>query len=120
MPAMKYLRSRVVRWIGLAAALAVITGGAAFVLLHKPVDHEADFADRLRRAGVQTGGKTKFLGHTVCDQLRNQVPAAKVVDNVQKAHLLQPSSSKVIVYWAIVDLCPEQASQNQESWRDGR
>jgi len=27
---------------------------------------------------------------------------------------------KVIVYWAITDLCPDEMSQRQDHWRDGQ
>ena len=30
------------------------------------------------------------------------------------------TQAKVIVYWAITDLCTDQKSQRQDHWRDGQ
>jgi hypothetical protein len=30
------------------------------------------------------------------------------------------SQAKVIVYWAITDLCPDKIGQRQDHWRDGQ
>lgn len=77
--------------------------------------------DQMITPAVMETGKT--LGDAVCTDLHQGNAGAKGVIGVANDFSAihgSMSQAKVIVYWAITDLCPDQMSQRQDHWRDGQ
>lgn len=89
-------------------------------------DHDVDYYVHIREHDVPTGIGTDraspVTGHRACNDLRNgHDGASEVLHIANGGHggIFTLPQAEMIVYWAIADLCPDQAAQSQDHWRDG-
>lgn len=84
----------------------------------------ADVSSRGVNGDSMINGETQqTLGDAVCADLKKGNAGANEVIGVANDFSAihgSMSQAKVIVYWAITDLCPDQMSQRQDHWRDGQ
>jgi Protein of unknown function (DUF732) len=119
------------RSLAVAVALmgAVVSAGVALAgPAHALSDHQRQFVADVSSRGVNgdsviNGETQQTLGDVVCADLKKGNAGANevigVANDVSAIHGSM-SQAKVIVYWAITDLCPDQRSQRQDHWRDGQ
>jgi Protein of unknown function (DUF732) len=118
------------------AMSAVVSAGvvSAVVALASPAhalsDQQRQFVADVSSRGVNgdsviNGETQQTLGNAVCADLKKGNAGANEVIGVANDFSAIPiqgsmSQAKVIVYWAITDLCPDQIGQRQDHWRDGQ
>jgi uncharacterized protein (DUF1501 family) len=107
---------------GIAAALTL--AAPAHALSDQQRQFVADVSSRgVNGDSVIHGETQETLGDAVCADLeKGNAGANEVTDVANQVSAIHGSMSqaKIIVYWAITDLCTDQMSQRQDPWRDGQ
>lgn len=106
-----------------AAAVSVGLAAPAYALSSQQRQFVADVSQRgVNADGVINGETQQTIGDAVCTDIKKGTAGANEVIGVANDFSAihgSMSQAKVIVYWAITDLCPDQMSQRQGDWRDG-
>jgi hypothetical protein len=119
-------RSFAVALMGAVVSAGVALAGPAHALSDQQRQFVADVSSRgVNGDSVINGETQQTLGNAVCADLKKGNAGANEVIGAANDFSAIPiqgsmSQAKVIVYWAITDLCPDQMSQRQDHWRDGQ
>ena len=125
------LRAVVAGAMGAVVSAGVVSAGVALASpAHAFSNQQRQFVADVSSRGVNgdsviNGETQQTLGDAACADLKKGTAGANEVIGVANDFSAIPihgsmSQAKVIVYWAITDLCPEQMSQRQDHWRDGQ
>jgi hypothetical protein len=113
-------------WLPAAAVATAVSIGLAApanALSDQQRQFVADVSSRGVNGDTAINGETQqTIGDAVCADLKKGTVGANEVIGVANdfsAIRGSMSQAKVIVYWAITDLCTDQMSQRQDHWRDG-
>lgn len=114
-------------WLPTAAAATVVSIGLAapaHALSNQQRQFVADVSSRgVNGDSVINGETQQTLGDAACSDLKKGNAGANEVIGIANDFSAihgSMSQAKVIVYWAITDLCPDQMGQRQDHWRDGQ
>ncbi len=58
----------------------------------------------------------EYLGPAICDSLESGTSGDEEVRRVGAREAVGPRNGRIIVYWAISDLCPSQLASRQDDW----
>jgi hypothetical protein len=58
----------------------------------------------------------EYLGPAICDSLESGTSGDEEVRRVGAREVVGPRNGRIIVYWAITDLCPSQLASRQDDW----